>query len=125
MLALAGEAASDSFARFVRERRAGTKVGQFLAFGPGRIAYELQMFEVPLAPGADPQMKPQLYPLAQRQFSLHRLGDRLDRLLAGRQSPQEPESDSVLQLGVEFQCHRYARLNQFRSRQFRRCSRAR
>ena len=66
-LVLISEAAADSFARFVGESCAGHPFWSFAGLRTGRIANELHMFHVPLAPNADPEMKLEFDPLANSQ----------------------------------------------------------
>ena len=73
VLVLVGEPAADAFACFVREATARDQIGGFVGFGPRCLSHDVQLFEIPLAPHTNPEMKLQPDSFSYTQRPLHRL----------------------------------------------------
>ena len=71
VLVLISEAAANSFSCFVRKTIARYEVRWLGSFGTSCFADDIEMFHVPLAPRANPEVKLQVDSLSQTQRSLH------------------------------------------------------
>lgn len=71
VLVWVGETATNAFSCLVRKAWSRRKVRCFSSLGTSCVADEMQVFEVPLAPGTDPQVKLEVDSLSQTKRSFH------------------------------------------------------